>query len=210
MSIICPTVLANNPHDFRTQIERIAPFAERIQIDLSDGIFSPTTTITPAQVWWPDNIAADIHLMFAEPTTQLETLVSLKPNMVIIHAEANGDLHGIIQHFQKLGIKAGIALLPETTVESVSELVGIADHVLLFAGKLGSFGGEADLDVLKKVDQIRTIKPETEIGWDGGANLDNARQLATGGIDVINVGGAIQRVDNPEDAYATLKAKLTD
>lgn len=209
MAVICPTVLASDPHNFRTQIERIASFAQRIQIDLSDGIFSPTTTIAPIQVWWPDNILADIHLMFAEPTVQLETLVSLKPNMVIIHAEASGDLRGVVEHFRKVNIKAGIAILPETTVQSVSELIGIADHVLLFAGKLGSFGGEADLNVLNKVAEIRTMNASIEIGWDGGANADNVKLLADGGIDVINVGGAIQRVDNPQDAYATLVSKLT-
>lgn len=204
MSVICPTVLANNPHDFRTQIERVAPFAERIQIDLSDGVFSPTTTIAPIQAWWPENIVADIHLMFAKPLEQIETLVSLKPNMVIIHAEAQGDLRGMMEHLQKMGIKAGVALLADTTVESAQELIETADHVLLFAGHLGSFGGDADLNVLNKVDEVKALKPDVEIGWDGGANMDNAAQLAHGGIDVINVGSGIQRADDSAEAYRKL------
>lgn len=209
MPIICPTVLANNPHDFRAQMERIAPFAERIQIDLSDGVFSPTTTIAPIQTWWPESLQADIHLMFAKPLEQLETLVSLKPNMVIIHAEAEGDLRGMMEHLQKLNIKAGVALLADTTVESARELVRAADHVLLFAGHLGSFGGNADLNVLNKVAEVHAINPEVEIGWDGGANATNAAQLTAGGIDVINVGSGIQRAEDPSVAYAELMKTIS-
>jgi ribulose-phosphate 3-epimerase len=202
--MICPTVLATTPDDFRTQLERIEQFAERIQIDLCDGQFTPTLTIAPIQVWWPPHLAVDIHLMFARPLEQLETLVSLHPHMVIIHAEAEGDLLGMMEHMQKLDIQAGIALLQDTALESKRELIMAADHVLLFAGHLGSFGGDADMNMLKKVEQVRAINPGVEIGWDGGANLENVAELQVGGIDVINVGGAIQRANDPQAAYSQL------
>jgi ribulose-phosphate 3-epimerase len=66
-----------------------------------------------------------------------------------------------------------------------------------------------DEKLLAKVGKVKAINPNVEIGWDGGANVDNVRLLADGGIDVINVGGAIQRSEDPEEAYATLIAKLT-
>jgi len=202
--MICPTILATTPDEFRSQLERIEQFAERVQIDLCDGQFTPTLTIAPIQAYWPPHLTVDIHLMFARPLEQLETLVSLRPHMVIIHAEAEGDLLGMMQHLQKLGIQAGVALLKETEPETVQELVAVADHVLLFAGHLGSFGGEADLEVLKKVEKVQAIHPGVEIGWDGGANQENVKQLADGGIDVINVGGAIQKSDGPAGVYAKL------
>ncbi|HEX4662711.1 MAG TPA: hypothetical protein VH144_03785 [Candidatus Saccharimonadales bacterium] len=203
MSLICPTILASEPHEFRAQLERIQDFSTRIQIDLMDGDFAPTKSINPIQVYWPDQLTVDIHLMFRRPLEHIETLVSLKPNMVIIHAEADGDLPGMMEHLQKFGIKAGICLLPETQPQDVRPLIERADHVLLFAGTLGSFGGQADLAVLNKVSQVRVIKA-VEIGWDGGANLDNVRQLVDGGIDVINVGGAIQHAENPGKAFEQL------
>lgn len=212
MSTIVPTVTDTeaNPHAYRTQVERLQPFAPRIHLDLMDGDFAPTRSINPAQVWWPDWVTADVHIMFRRPLEHTETLVALGPNMVIIHVEAEGDLKGMMQHLQKLGIKAGVCLLKDTTVESAKELIQTADHVLLFSGDLGHFGGHADLGVLNKAAQVRTINPDVEIGWDGGANEDNVKQLAEGGIDVINVGGAIQHASNPQDAYATLVAKLQE
>ena len=208
MALICPTILAETPEDFARQMDRIAGFAERIQIDLGDGKFTSTKTINPIQVWWPKDIEADIHLMFQNPLEHVETLVSLHPHMVIIHAEAEGDLKAFAEHLHKFDIKTGIALLPETSVESVSELLSVVDHILIFSGNLGHFGGKADLNLLDKVKQCHEANKTLEIGWDGGANEETLPALVKGGIDVLNVGGAIQRSENPEKAYATLVAKL--
>lgn len=208
MSIICPTVLAGEPHAYRDQLERAARLADRIQIDLMDGDFAPSRSINPVQVWWSDGLTADIHLMFRRPSEHIETLVSLRPSMVIIHAEAEGDLLALMKHLQRLGIKAGVALLKPTEAREATPLIEIADHVLIFSGDLGHFGGHADLSVLSKVADIQAIHPGVEIGWDGGANADNVAELAAGGIDVINVGGAIQRADDPQSAYDTLVSKI--
>lgn len=208
MSIICPTVLAGEPHAYRDQLERAARLADRIQIDLMDGDFAPSRSINPVQVWWSDGLTADIHLMFRRPSEHIETLVSLRPSMVIIHAEAEGDLLALMKHLQRLGIKAGVALLKPTEAREATPLIEIADHVLIFSGDLGHFGGHADLNALSKVADIQAIHPGVEIGWDGGANADNVAELAAGGIDVINVGGAIQRADDPQSAYDTLVSKI--
>ena len=176
----------------------------RVQIDLTDGEFAKPKTINLNQIYWPMEWAVDLHLMFAEPTKWTEMIVSLNPRLVIIHAEAGGDLFGFIEHLHKFGIKVGVALLPETTVESVKELIKIADHILIFGGNLGSQGGTADLSQLEKVKQIRAVNPNIEIGWDGGANLENVAQIAKAGVDIINVGSAIQNAKNPAETFEQL------
>lgn len=208
MSVICPTVLASDPHAFREQIERAAALSDRIQIDFMDGEFAPTKSINLVQAWWPMKVQADIHLMFQRPSEHLETLVSLKPRMVILHAESDGDVGGALEHLKKFNIKTGVALLADTQPKDHAEFIKLVDHVLIFSGSLGSFGGTVNLGLLTKVAEIKRINPTAEIGWDGGANESNVAELTAGGIDVINVGGAIQRSDKPQDAYATLVAKL--
>jgi ribulose-phosphate 3-epimerase len=61
------------------------------------------------------------------------------------------------------------------------------------------------LKLLNKVTELRKLKPELEIGWDGGINVDNAKQLSEGGVDVLNVGGAIQKAEDPKAAYDKLR-----
>lgn len=204
MSVICPTIIAHTPDEFARQSQNITPFAERVQIDITDGDFASPATINLNQVYYPDNWTVDLHLMLREPAKWIEAVVSLDPNLVIIHAEADGDLAGVMGHLRKFGIKVGVALLPETPVDSVKELILAADHVLVFAGSLGQQGGVADLSQLNKVPQIKNINPDIEIGWDGGANLDNIQQIATGGVDLINVGSAIQAANDPTKAYQKL------
>jgi ribulose-phosphate 3-epimerase len=205
MALICPTVLADSPAEFARQMERVR-FAERIQIDLADGDFAPTKSVNLNQVYFNDGQLTDLHLMLREPRPWLEMIVSLAPNLVIFHAEVTGDLPAWFAHLRKFKIKIGVALLPETRVDVAADLIRAADHVLIFGGHLGYMGGTADLTQLKKVPEIRKINPGIEIGWDGGANLDNVRTLADGDIDVINVGSAIMKSENPEKTHGELSA----
>lgn len=202
---ITPSVTpsSSDPHVFREQIQRVQ-FASRLHIDLMDGIFAPNKNLNPIQLWWPDQQEVDIHLMYKTPIEHLETLISLKPRSIILHCESDGDVEKYLAHIKKFGIIPAVAILADTSVESAHGCIQVAEYVLLFAGKLGYFGGTADLNVLKKVPEIRKIKPDIEIGWDGGANSSNIRQISGGGVDIITVGGAIQRSDDPEESYNEL------
>ncbi|HSE29502.1 MAG TPA: hypothetical protein VLA77_02875 [Candidatus Saccharimonadales bacterium] len=202
--MIAPCVTAVDAAQYREQMARIAPFATRIHIDVSDGQFAPIKLVNPAQVYWPEGASADIHLMVRNPIEHLETLIGMNPNLVIIHAESQGDLLGMIRQLRAVRIKTGVALLQQTLPEQAKELVADCDHILIFSGDLGHFGGSADLSLLSKISQIKSINPNAEVAWDGGASLENVAQLSGGGVDVINVGGAIQKSEDPAGAYKAL------
>ena len=209
MSIICPTVMpqTDDPHVYREQVERVAGLSPRIQIDLMDGVFAPNKNLNPIQLWWPEGNLADIHFMYQKPADHLTTLVSLRPNMIILHYESEGDLISMIDHIKQFGIKAGVAILQSTQPEDARSVIEAADHVLIFAGQLGE-PGQANLEMLIKVEQIKKINQKAEIGWDGGANQVTVKQLSEAGIDVINVGSAIQRAEDPVHAYSELQALI--
>ena len=143
--------------------------------------------------------------MYRQPQQQLETIISLNPSLAVLHAEAMGDKTPLFKQLQAVGIKAGLALLPESEPSTYADLIKQADHVLIFSGHLGHFGGQADLALLHKVPLTRAIKPEVEISWDGGVSDQNIDQLVRGGVDVLYVGGFIQQSADPQTAYATLK-----
>lgn len=201
MSVIAPALLAETADSYKEMVERIHPFAQRVHIDISDGEFAPTFTIGAAQVWWPQEWIADIHAMVARPSEHLETLISLKPHMIIFHAEVTEDIVPVLQHIKQFGIKAGVALLRSTVPAKVANAIQAADHVMIFSGELGKYGGTASLMQLEKVRLIRMIRQDVEIGWDGGVNVENAYSLAQGGVDVLNVGGALAKAADPQAAY---------
>ena len=205
---ICPTVTAATAHIFRQQMEQIAAFATRVHIDLSDGSLAPNRLIDLDKIWWPGGVRADIHAMLARPFEHVELYRALGPQLVIVHAEAKGDYAAFAEVMHHHGIETGIALLPETPVDAIAPGLHLIDHVMIFSGKLGYFGGKADLGLLEKVQHLKQLKPSLEIGWDGGVNADNARQLAMNGVEVLNVGGFIHKAPDPEAAYESLQSAV--
>ena len=205
MTVICPTVTAYDLHEYREQMERIELFAKRVHIDLMDGHLAPTKSPGLKHVWWPRGLRADIHLMYKRPLPQLPMLIKLRPHMVVIHAEAEVDHALFAASLHKVGIRAGLALLQETSVESVKSIVKSFDHVLIFSGRLGYHGGQADLSLTPKISEIRALQSDMEIGWDGGINDQNVRQLVDAGVNVLNAGGFIAHAEDPKSAYAKLE-----
>jgi ribulose-phosphate 3-epimerase len=204
MSIIIPSVTAPDAQAYREEMARVVPFAKRVHLDFSDGLFSPVKLINLVHAYWPEGMAADLHLMFKNPAEQLETAISLKPELVIIQAEADGDLVAILRELRAVGIRGGVALLQATEPHAAHDLISESDHVLIFSGTLGQFGGHADLTLLQKVSQIRAINPHVEISWDGGVNIENAAQITLGGVDVLVAGGAIHKAPDASEAYKQL------
>ncbi len=206
MAIICPTVTASNPHEYREQVERLTPFAKRIHLDFMDGLFTTNKSIELSKVWLPHEhgISCDLHLMYMRPDLYMNEIKHIKPSLVIIHAEGHGDFVKLADQLHYLNIKVGVALLPQTPVKRIAAALKDIDHVLIFSGDLGHFGGKANLALLKKAVELKRLKPGLEVGWDGGINKHNVAHLVHSGIDVLNVGSAIQRAENPKTAYEKL------
>ena len=202
MAVIAPAILATNPDDYKNQVERLHPFAERVHIDVTDGFFAPNQTVPETQVWWPKEWKVDVHMMVARPSEHLSTIIQMNPNMVIFHAECEEDLVPI---FEKLKaetlIKPAVALLRSTVPETCADAIRAAEHVLVFTGNLGEMGGQASMMQLEKIRLIKAINENVEIGWDGGANLSNVFSLTQSGVDVVNVGMAIAGNPDPEHMY---------
>ena len=205
---IVPSILTDNKQDYRAQVEKINVFTRRVQIDVTDGKFAPTQTLDVTNVWWPKNWQADLHLMVTNPSEHLDTVLKLNPSLCILHAEASEDLLPTFQALKDAGIKVGVALLPSTFPGNVKQYIDEADHVLIFAGQLGMQGSPADLMQMEKIALVRNMKPEVEIGWDGGANMSNVRALAHADLDVINVGSVIALADNPAEVFQELVSEI--
>lgn len=204
MTVVAPAILAQTKDELDVLVTRMTPFAKRVHLDLMDGQFAPTSSIPIGEVVLPKDWEVDVHVMYTQPDDFLKQIIDLKPSLIIIHAEAQGELLKTVEKIKKAGIKAGVALLRSTVPEDVAGLIAIADHVLIFSGNLGEYGGTANMLQIEKIRLVRAINPVIEIGWDGGANVSNAYTLALGGVDVVNVGAALASADDPVETYRQL------
>jgi ribulose-phosphate 3-epimerase len=125
-----------------------------------------------------------------------------------VHAEAKSDVVATLRQIKQAGIRAGLALLKSTVPRTVEEMIKEAEHVMVFSGELGRFGGTASLMQLEKIRLIKAINSNLEIGWDGGVTTDNAYSLVQGGVNVLNVGGAIQKASDPHLVYTRLQEEI--
>ena len=208
-SVIAPAILAENARQYKEQVDRITGFAERVHIDLTDGEFAPTVTVGIPELWAPEGWTIDIHAMVNKLDEYVPKLITLRPHLIIIHAEAEGDVLGALKEIKRSGIMAGVALLRPTVPQTVEELIKEAEHVLIFSGDLGKFGGTASLMQLEKIRLVKMINPNIEIGWDGGVMVDNAYSLVQGGVNVLNVGGTIQKATDPPAMFAKLQQEIS-
>ncbi len=206
---ICPTITAVTREEYERQFNIINKFATRIHFDVSDGSLASRKLYAFGQMRWHGDTVADVHIMSRNPHADIVLAYHLHPDLVIIHAEAEVDLIRAASSLHSAGIKAGLALLPDTQVEHVSAIIPHFDHALIFSGNLGYQGGSvADLNLLSKVRKVLSINSNIEIGWDGGVNNDNIRLIVAGGVSVANVGGYIQSSASPKRAYAKLVSTL--
>ena len=170
MSEIAPAITVETEDQYRESIERLKSFAKRVHVDVSDGEFAPVFMVEPSKLWWPQEWTVDIHAMVSHPLDYVDQLIALKPNLITFHAETDVNLLPVFEKIKKAGIKAGLALLKPTVPATVAEEIKAADHVLVFSGDLGHYGGTASLMQLEKVRLIKAINPTVEIGWDGGVS----------------------------------------
>jgi len=209
MALVVPTILASTVEDYEARLRRVRPFARRIHIDVTDGKFSDSMTVGLDTVHGIPGIPFDIHLMFERPQDCLDRLVELAPRLVIFHAEADCDHRALVIALHERGIRAGLAILPETAVSDLAELLPDFDEVMIFTGTLGENRGHFRPECLTKIAEVRKVKPDIEVGVDGGIDLTNAAMIVRAGADVLYVGGAIHHAPHPAIAYEALTAIAT-
>lgn len=208
MPTIVPTITTDKPEIYATNLQEFSKFSKRIHIDASDGTLAPTQLLPLSQIQPAgEGVTLDIHVMSARPSEHLADILRIKPSLCIVHAEVNDNVQDLFAKLKAVGIKVGVALLKTTFPKHVQERIALSDHVMIFAGELGSQGGALDSLQMEKVPLVRAIKQDLEIGWDGGVNLSNIRAVAHSGVDVIDVGSAITNAPDKAAMYQSLLAE---
>jgi ribulose-phosphate 3-epimerase len=206
MAKVAPTVNATTPEEYARFIDNVKSFATRLHIDVGDGVFTDVKTVGLSQVYDIDGVPFDLHIMMTHPESQLENIISLQPQLVIVHFEAPFDREAFFKELRSMDIKVGLAINTETTIEQVRDVLPTIDHLVVFTGQLGHNGGEFRADCLEKIAAARAINPDLEIAVDGGLNQQTARLAVEAGANLLDVGSFIQESDDPEIAYIALQA----
>ncbi len=186
-----------------------------VHVDVMDGRFVPNITLgmpVVASLRKEIKLPLDCHLMIVEPLKYATEFVNAGADWVSVHQEADPHLHRTLAAIHAAGAKAGVVLNPGTPVETLVDLVGDFDFVLLMSVNPG-FGGQSFIPrVLDKVRRLDALRTERQIPFfiqvDGGVGLDNAQELVRAGADVLVAGNAVFKAPDPLRAVRDLLTEM--
>jgi ribulose-phosphate 3-epimerase len=204
---VVPAVLTDDPKSLEAMLKQSAAFTDYVQIDIMDGKFVPSRSITWYQIKnIPAGLGWEAHLMVEQPEKHLEHFKKAGAQKVIFHFEATPHPQQVISAGRKLGIQIGLAVNPETPVTKIIPFTGELDGVLFLSVHPGYYGAKFLPEVLYKVTELRQACPEMEIGIDGGIKENNIVQVSKSGVNVIFVGSAVFLQTDPGASYRKLQS----
>ena len=207
---VLPSILAADQGRLADEIRRAADAgADALHVDVMDGVFVPNLSFGPDIVALSRRVAPSffrhVHLMLTRPDLYLEPFAAAGAQTIQIHVEADCDLHAELPRIRALGLRAAVALNPETPAEAVFPYLGLCDEVLVMTVHPG-YGGQSFIaDCLPKIAAIRRRAPGMDIMVDGGINAETAILAAQAGANQLVAGSYIFRQPDMAAAVAALR-----
>ena len=204
---VVPAILTNDPEELEKMVRQAETFTDYVQFDIMDGQFVPSQSITWEHLAsLPMKLSWEAHLMVMHPENYLKGFHQAGAKKVVFHYEATPSPREVISLSRDLGMGAGLAINPETTIVSILPIVDEVDSVLFLTVDPGFYGSKFIPEVMDKVAELRSKRPDIEIGVDGGIKENNIAQVARAGVDIIFVGSAISLQPQPGESFRRLLA----
>lgn len=205
--VLSPSILAA---DFKVLGQEMKKTEENgaayIHFDVMDGMFVPSISFgmpVLASIHDATEQFMDVHLMVQEPIRYVEAFQKAGADYVTVHLEACEDVKTTLDKIHACGMKAGLAVNPETDVKELVPYMEDVEMILIMSVQPG-FGGQKFIpESLDKIREVRAMlnekNLETDIQVDGGIYVENVREVLDAGANVIVAGSAVFREDAGEN-----------
>ena len=205
--VLSPSILAA---DFKVLGQEMKKTEENgaayIHFDVMDGMFVPSISFgmpVLASIHDATEQFMDAHLMVQEPIRYVEAFQKAGADYVTVHLEACEDVKTTLDKIHACGMKAGLAVNPETDVKELVPYLEDVEMILIMSVHPG-FGGQKFIpESLDKIREVRAMlnekNLETDIQVDGGIYVENVREVLDAGANVIVAGSAVFRGEAGEN-----------
>ena len=196
--LLAPSILSADFTDLASSFKKMEEGgADWIHVDVMDGSFVPNISFGQGVVRALRPLTAlpfDVHLMINNPEQHIESFAEAGADSLTFHWENVIHCHRLIERIHALGKKAGISIVPSTSVRELEAVLPYVDIVLVMTVNPG-FGGQKLIPLcLEKIKELVRLREKHAYSYvvsvDGGVNGSNVRTVAETGADVIVSGSS--------------------
>lgn len=212
---IFPSLISADIMNLRGEIEKLDPHCDGYHIDVMDNQFVPNLTWGSQFVNAIANTTQKplfVHLMVKDPTNWIDELNLTQHSSIVIHIESEGIARKNLMRIKERYLNAGIALNPQSSVETIFHVLDLVDSVLLMSVEPGLSGQTFLPEVLKKIDPILGYRQaqglKFHLAMDGGIGQNNIARLALLGVEQFGIASAIFDEPNQLKALKELYALI--
>lgn len=210
---VLPSILAA---DFARLGEEIAKVekagASILHVDVMDGHFVPNLSLgipVVKSIRKVTKLQLNVHLMITDPDQYAPEFIQAGADHVLVHQEACTHLDRTLRLIREEGALPGVVINPGTPVGMLSEILDLAEEVLVMSVNPG-FGGQHFIpNALKKVQALAWRRKELgldfAIGIDGGVEVHNAADIVRSGCDWLVAGTSVFHTPDPGQAFIEMQ-----
>ncbi len=186
--------------------------ADWLHVDVMDGVFVPNLSFGVKVIETVRKLTTlplDVHLMTVEPEKYFDSFAKAGANGLTIHVETAPHLHRQLMRIKELGCTAGVTMNPSTSLDTVREVVGDIDLLLIMSVNPG-FGGQKfiphSLDKIRRARQLLDgVGSRAHLEVDGGVARDTIRNCYLAGATTLVAGNAIFSAPDPKAEVGALR-----
>jgi len=211
---ISPSIIATNLANIGETLKQIdSDVVDLLHMDVMDGHFVPNLTFGAGYIKdlsVHTKIPLDIHLMIENPELTIDQFIALNPWCISIHYESTRFPARLLSKIREAGIVPALAINPATPVESIFDLLGYLDMVLIMSVDPGFFGQSFMESSYNRIEKLRSFADangfeDLLLQVDGGVGVKNIKFLKESGVDVFVAGSAAFKDGNINKNVKELK-----
>ena len=194
--------------DFSLELIKGLKEFDYIHVDIMDGKFVDTQSNNLnvlKLLQEKHDIPIITHLMVVNPLEYFPK-ISDYCDIIIFHYESGGNREKLINNIKSFSKKVGIAINPDTKLETILPFLNKIDLVLIMSVYPGKSGQEFIWEVLDKLNLLigyrHQNKLEFQIDIDGGINTENCKFIHA---DILTSASSILKSQDPNSVIKSLK-----